>query len=109
MNILFFLLLLVLALAVAGTIIGGLLTLLGWALVGLVIGALARLVVRGTGGLGVLRTILCGIAGAIGGGLLANLLDLGSVLEFVASIVVAAILVAIVANDRRGNDIRVIR
>ncbi len=109
MNILFFLLLLVLALAVAGTIIGGLLTLIGWALVGLVIGAIARLAVRGTGGLGIFRTILCGIAGAIGGGLLANLLGIGDVLEFVASVVVAAVLVAIVSSGSRRDEVRVIR
>lgn len=107
MNVIFFLLLLVLALAVAGTIIGGLLTLIGWAIVGLVIGAIARLTVRGTSGLGILRTILCGIAGAIGGGLLANALDLGSVLEFVASIIVAALLVATVVG--RGNSARELR
>lgn len=109
MNVLFFLLLLVLALAVAGTIIGGLVTLLGWAIVGLVIGALARLTVRGTAGLGVFRTILCGIAGAIGGGLLANALDLGDLLEFVASVIVAAVLVALVSRGSRRDDVRSIR
>jgi uncharacterized membrane protein YeaQ/YmgE (transglycosylase-associated protein family) len=109
MNILFFLLLLVLVLAIAGTIIGGIITLIGWAIVGLVIGALARLAVRGTSGLGLFRTILCGIAGAIGGGLLASALDLGDVLEFVASIVVAALLVSFVTRDDRGSTVRELR
>jgi len=99
MNVLFFLVLLVVVLMIAGTIVGGLVALLWWALVGLLIGALARLLVHGTSGLGMLPTILSGIAGAVGGGLVANALDLGGLLEFVVAVLVAAVVVSIFARN----------
>ena len=64
-----------------------------WALVGLVIGALARLVLPGPRGLGVLQTILFGIAGALLGGIVARVLDVGGLIEFVIAVLVAAVLI----------------
>ena len=84
MSILFFLLLLVVVLAAAGGIVAGIAALAWYALVGLVIGAVARLLVKGTRGYGMLATILSGIVGSIGGGLIARALDLGGLLEFVS-------------------------
>lgn len=102
MNVLFFLLVLVVVLLIGGALVGGLLTLLGWAIVGLVIGAIARLLVSGTGGLGILRTVLAGIAGAVGGGLVAHALGLGNLIEFLLAVLIAAVVVAAVAGTSRG-------
>jgi uncharacterized membrane protein YeaQ/YmgE (transglycosylase-associated protein family) len=106
MNLLLILLLFVVLLAVAGAFVGGVITLLWWMLTGLVIGAVARLIVSGTGGMGVLSTILAGIAGAIGGGLIASALDLGGLLQFIIAVLVAAVVVAVFA--RPGDDRRVL-
>ncbi|WP_217914639.1 GlsB/YeaQ/YmgE family stress response membrane protein [Miltoncostaea marina] len=103
------LLLVVIALALAGAAIIGLLAhLIWWAIVGLVIGALARLVVSGTSGLGFLRTVLFGIAGALLGGLLAGALDVGAFLEFLLAVAAAAALIALFGTDRgrRALDLR---
>jgi uncharacterized membrane protein YeaQ/YmgE (transglycosylase-associated protein family) len=54
---------------------------LSWIVFGLVAGAIARLVVPGTGGLGCLATLAVGIAGALIGGFLGELL-LGEEVEF---------------------------
>jgi uncharacterized membrane protein YeaQ/YmgE (transglycosylase-associated protein family) len=47
---------------------------IGWLIVGLVAGALARLVVPGRDPMGMLGTVLLGLAGSLLGGFLANLL-----------------------------------
>lgn len=105
MSALLVLLVAVVVLAVAGAaIIGAALHLLWWALIGLVIGALARLVVAGTAGLGLLRTALFGIAGALVGGLVANALDAGGFVEFLLAVLAAAALIALVGR-RRGQDL----
>lgn len=103
MNVLFFLLLAVVVLAIAGAVVGGLLSILWWLLVGLVIGALGRLLVRGTGGMSILATALAGIAGALGGGLVAAALDLGGILQFIIAVLVAAFVVALLAGRRSDS------
>jgi uncharacterized membrane protein YeaQ/YmgE (transglycosylase-associated protein family) len=71
--------------------------------VGLVIGGLGRLVVPGKQALGCLFTLLIGIIGAAVGTVVGAALDFGWVLTFVAQILVAAGLVALVsAGQRRG-------
>jgi uncharacterized membrane protein YeaQ/YmgE (transglycosylase-associated protein family) len=47
---------------------------IGWLAVGLVAGALARLIVPGRDPMGLLATVLLGLAGSVVGGFLANLL-----------------------------------
>jgi uncharacterized membrane protein YeaQ/YmgE (transglycosylase-associated protein family) len=47
---------------------------IGWLIVGLVAGALARLVVPGRDPMGMLGTVLLGLAGSLVGGFLADLL-----------------------------------
>jgi uncharacterized membrane protein YeaQ/YmgE (transglycosylase-associated protein family) len=47
---------------------------IGWLIVGLVAGALARLLVPGRDPMGVLGTVVLGLAGSLIGGFLANLL-----------------------------------
>jgi uncharacterized membrane protein YeaQ/YmgE (transglycosylase-associated protein family) len=68
--------------------------------VGAVIGLIARLIVPGTGGMGFLLTIVVGIVGAVIGGWLAGQVfqETGGV-DWIASILVAAVLVWIVARS----------
>lgn len=89
------LLLIVVVLFVAGAVLGAIGNLLGYLVIGLVIGALARLFVSGTGGMGLLRTILAGVAGSLGGGIAAEALDLEGLMTFVVSVIVAAVAVAL--------------
>lgn len=97
-------LLIIAGLIVVGMLAGAALNLLWFILVGLVIGALARLVIKGTGGLGVLATMLYGIAGALLGGVIANALDVGDVLQFIISVAVAAALIAVTSGRERSVD-----
>jgi uncharacterized membrane protein YeaQ/YmgE (transglycosylase-associated protein family) len=78
---------------------------LGLILTGLVLGVLARLVIPGRQAIGLLRTVLVGIAGAVIGGLIASLIDAGDVFElnfvgFVLAAVVSVILLG--AAERTG-------
>ena len=105
MGILFFALLAVVVLIIfGGAIMGIALTLLWWGLIGLVIGGLARLILPGPRPIGVVATALIGIAGALLGGIIARALDVGSILEFVIAVLVAAVLVA--AASRLGDPAR---
>ena len=88
------LLILIVVLLVAGAVIGLAVKLLWWALIGLAIGALARLVLPGDQALGIVATILFGIAGSLLGGVLADAFGLGSILQFVLAVAVAAALIA---------------
>lgn len=89
------LLVVIVALLVAGALVGVALKLLWWALIGLVIGALARLVLPGDQALGILATILFGVAGSLLGGILADVFGLGAILQFVLAVAVAAVLIAL--------------
>lgn len=103
MGIVFFLLLAVVVLVVFGaTILGLVASLVWWALIGLIIGALGRLVLPGPRAIGVAATILVGIGGALLGGILANALDVGSIIEFVMAVLVAAVLVWAIERSRTG-------
>jgi uncharacterized membrane protein YeaQ/YmgE (transglycosylase-associated protein family) len=78
---------------------------LGLILIGAVIGVLARLVIPGRQAIGLLRTMLVGIVGAIIGGLLASLVGLGEVFElnfvgFILALVVSVVLLG--AAERSG-------
>lgn len=91
----------ILALVVLGAAALGLvLSILWWALVGLVIGALARLILPGAQDLGLLATALFGIGGSLLGGIVARALDVGSILQFVIAVLVAAGLIALVSASR---------
>jgi uncharacterized membrane protein YeaQ/YmgE (transglycosylase-associated protein family) len=101
MNALFWLLLVFVAIVV----FGGAVFAVGWfvvwyVLIGLVIGALARLLVRGTRGMGVGATILAGLAGSIAGGWIADALDLGDVLQLLVALLVAALVIGLVLMPR---------
>ena len=92
MTVLFFVILIAVLLVVAG-ILGLIVNVIGWIIGGLIIGALARFLVKNTQGLGLMRTMLAGIAGSIGGGLLARPLHAGGLVEFLLAIVVAALVI----------------
>jgi uncharacterized membrane protein YeaQ/YmgE (transglycosylase-associated protein family) len=73
---------------------------LTWLLIGLVIGGLAHLLVPGRNRVGIVATILFGIAGAVVGGIItAALLGSGhAIITFIVALVVAALLIAAVTN-----------
>ena len=103
MPILLILLIAVIVLIVlGGAIIGLTMQLLGLAIMGLIIGAVARLVLPGSQPIGWLMTILAGIGGSIGGGLIANALGLGGIVRFLIAVAVAAALIALVIAPRRS-------
>ena len=54
---------------------------IGFIVAGLIIGALARLLKPGKQNLGLLWTLLLGLAGSVIGGLIANLLGTGGIFE----------------------------
>jgi uncharacterized membrane protein YeaQ/YmgE (transglycosylase-associated protein family) len=95
MTALFWLLLIVVLIALFGWALAGFIWAVIWyAIVGLVIGGLARILVRGSGRYGLGMTIVAGIAGSLLGGLLANVLDSGWIVQYLLAILVAAVLIA---------------
>ncbi|WP_433467552.1 GlsB/YeaQ/YmgE family stress response membrane protein [Spirillospora sp. CA-128828] len=79
-------------------------TILWFIVVGAVIGALARLLVPGRNPIGILLTILIGIAGSIVGGVIADALGAGALIAFVFAVVVAALGVAALTSlNTRGH------
>ncbi|HWJ64643.1 MAG TPA: hypothetical protein VNS19_21900 [Acidimicrobiales bacterium] len=74
---------------------------IGFIVFGLVVGALARLVLPGRQHLGLLATLLIGLAGSIVGGVVANALGTGDIFELnilgsIVAIVSAAVLIAVI-------------
>lgn len=79
-------------------------TILWFIVVGAVIGALARLLVPGRNPIGVLLTVLVGVAGAIVGGVIANALGAGTFIAFVFAVLIAALGVAsLTSMNTRGG------
>jgi uncharacterized membrane protein YeaQ/YmgE (transglycosylase-associated protein family) len=99
--ILLVLLVLIAVIVVGWFIVGLAFQLIWYAIIGLVIGALARLVLPGSQPIGWLMTILAGIGGALGGGLIANAIGAGGIVRFLLAIVIAAALIGLVIAPRR--------
>ena len=79
-------------------------SILGYIVVGAVVGIVGRLLVPGTGGMSWLLTIVVGIVGAVLGGWLAgNVFEETGGVDWIASFLVAAILVWIVARSGAGR------
>lgn len=82
---------------------------IGFIVAGLVIGALARLLMPGRQNIGLITTLLLGLAGSVIGGLIANALGTGDIFElnvlgFVVAVVSAIVLISIVAGmSNRGT------
>lgn len=75
---------------------------IAWLITGLVIGAVAHLLVPGRQRIGILLTMLIGIAGALVGGVVtAAILGPGHlIISFVVSLIVAALLISAVSHPR---------
>lgn len=74
-------------------------SILGYVVVGAVVGVVARLLVPGTGGMGILVTIVVGIIGAVIGGWLAGaVFEETEGVDWIASFLVAALLVWLVSR-----------
>jgi len=90
---------------------------IAWLIIGLVIGGLGHLLVPGRQRIGILLTLLFGIVGAlIGGFVTAAIIGAGHfIITFIVSVVVAALLIAVVTHpsNRRyiygGRRRRVLR
>ncbi len=110
MGVVFFILLAIVVFAiVGGALMGILLHLVWWAIVGLVIGILARLVLTDARGLGAVETIAFGIGGALLGGVLAGLFDVGWFIELLLAVIVAAVLIYAFGSTRRRSGSGVTR
>ncbi|HEX7166192.1 MAG TPA: hypothetical protein VF230_04340 [Acidimicrobiales bacterium] len=72
-------------------------------LTGLIIGALARLAIPGRNPMGLLTTMLVGIAGAFIGGLVSRGLGLASTFAFVVAVLCAAAIVYFMTGAARGR------
>ena len=70
-------------------------------LTGLIIGALGRLAIPGPNPMGILMTIVVGIGGALGGGLISRALGLTGGIEFVIAVLCASGLVYLVSSRSR--------
>ncbi|MCC3271791.1 hypothetical protein MUK71_07205 [Arthrobacter zhangbolii] len=85
---------------------------IGFIIAGLIIGALARLIKPGKQNLGILATLLLGLAGSVIGGVIANLLGTGDIFElnvfgFIIAVVAAVLLVGTaeaIAGRNKGNS-----
>jgi uncharacterized membrane protein YeaQ/YmgE (transglycosylase-associated protein family) len=73
-----------------------------WLVAGLVIGAIAHLLVPGRQRIGILRTLLFGIVGALVGGFVtAALLGPGHlIITFIVSLIVSALLISVATRPR---------
>lgn len=73
---------------------------IGFIVAGLIIGALARLLRPGKQNLGLIATLLLGLAGSVIGGVIANVLGTGSIFElntlgFVFAVIAAILLIGV--------------
>ncbi|WP_395398777.1 GlsB/YeaQ/YmgE family stress response membrane protein [Arthrobacter sp. UC242_113] len=87
---------------------------IGFIIAGLVIGALARLIKPGRQNLGIVATLLLGLAGSVIGGVIASLLGTGDIFElnvlgFIVAVVAALALIGVaesLAGRRRRTPTR---
>lgn len=80
---------------------------IGFIIAGLVIGALARLIKPGRQNLGIVATLLLGLAGSVIGGAVASLLGTGDIFElnvlgFIVAVIAAVVLIG-VAESMTGR------
>ena len=104
MSIVVILLIVILALLLAGSLIGLAFSLLWLALTGLVIGALGRLVLPGRQDISLLATALVGIAASLLGGILADVFDVGWVIQFLVAVALAAIGITLFASSEHRRS-----
>ena len=97
------LLVVILALLLAGSLVGLAFELLWLAITGLIVGGLGRLVLPGRREVGLLATALVGIAASLLGGILADLFDAGWLVRFLVAVALAAIGITLVSSTDRGR------
>lgn len=103
MSVIVILLIVVLVLLLAGSLIGLAFSLLWLAVTGLVVGALGRLVLPGRQNVSLLATALIGIAASLLGGILANLFDVGWLIQFIVAVLLAAVGITLFASSDYGR------
>lgn len=99
MGVIVVLLIVILALLVAGSLVGLAFSLFWLALTGLIIGALGRLVLPGRQEVGLLATALIGIGASLLGGILANAFDAGVIIRFLVAVALAAVGITLFASS----------
>jgi uncharacterized membrane protein YeaQ/YmgE (transglycosylase-associated protein family) len=82
--------------------------LVAWLITGLIIGALAHLLVPGRQRIGILLTVIVGMAGALVGGIVtAAVLGPGHlIISFIVALVVSAVLIGAVSHPRPRRYVR---
>jgi uncharacterized membrane protein YeaQ/YmgE (transglycosylase-associated protein family) len=95
------LLIIIAALLLTGSLIGLAFSLLWLALTGLIIGGLGRVVLPGRHDVSVLATVLIGIAASLLGGILANLFDVGWLIQFLVAVALAAIGITLFSSSEQ--------
>jgi uncharacterized membrane protein YeaQ/YmgE (transglycosylase-associated protein family) len=93
----------VLILLVAGSLVGLAFSLIWLAATGLVIGALGRLVLPGRQDVSLLATALIGIAASLLGGILANIFDVGWLIQFIVAVLLAAVGIMLFTQSDYGR------
>ena len=99
MSVVVILLIVILVLLLGGWVIGLAFSLIWLALTGLIIGALGRLVLPGRQQISLLATALVGIAASLLGGILANVFDVGWLIQFLVAVALAAIGITLFASS----------
>ena len=105
MSIVVVLLIVIVVLLLAGSLIGLAFSLLWLALTGLVVGALGRLVLPGRQNISLVATALIGIAASLLGGILANLFDVGFLIQFLVAVALAAIGITLFTSEQRRRTV----
>ena len=82
---------------------------IGFIIAGLIIGALARLLMPGRQKIGLLWTLLLGLAGSVIGGTIANLIGTGDVFElnvigFIVAVIAAVLLIGVAEGVSGGRS-----
>jgi len=84
---------------------------IGFIVAGLVIGALARLIKPGPQNLGIVATLLLGLAGSVIGGVIASLLGTGNIFElnflgFIVAVIAAVLLIGVAEGMSGRRSVR---
>ena len=103
MTVVVILVIVVLALLLAGSLIGLAFELLWLAITGLIIGALGRLVLPGRQEISLLATALIGIGASLLGGILADVFNAGWLVRFLVAVALAAIGITLYSSSERGR------
>lgn len=104
MEVVVILIVVILALLLAGSLIGLAFELFWLVLTGLIIGGLGRLVLPGRQNIGWLPTALIGIAASLLGGILANAFDAGWIIRFLVAIALAALGITLFSQTSYGRS-----